>query len=76
MKQLQFVGEKAAAVTPNDTAVFTPSLIYVGTAGTITIRDVAGVATQFTTAVGTTLPVLAIGVNSTGTAATLIVRCF
>lgn len=76
MKQFDFVGENAAAVTPNDTATFGPSMIYVGGAGTITVRDVHGAATQFTAVAGGVLPVLATGVNATGTAATLIVRAW
>ena len=75
MKQLDFIGEHAAAVTPNDSDTFGPSLIYVGGAGTITIRDCNGSAVQFTAVAGGTLPCLATGVNATGTAATLIVRC-
>jgi hypothetical protein len=76
MKQLTFVAERGAAVTPSDTETFGPSLIYVGGAGTITIRDVKGSAVLFTAVAGGVLPVLATGVNSTGTLATLIVRGF
>ena len=74
MKQLDFIGENAAAVTPSDSATFGPSIIYVGGAGVVVVRDVHGNATAFTAVAGGRLPVLATGVNSTNTTGTLIVR--
>jgi len=76
MKTPNFIGDHATAVTPSDTETFGPSLIFVGGAGTITVRDVSGSTVQFTAPAGVTLPVLATGVMATGTAATLIVRVF
>jgi len=76
MKQLTFVGERAAPVTADDTATFGPSLIYVGGAGVITIRDVKNEAVTFTAVAGAVLPCLAVGVNATGLTATGVVRCF
>ena len=70
----------AKAVTPSDTVVFPPSLIYCGGAGTITVMpaDQAGVAAPaavtFTATAGLVVPVMAIQVLNTGTLATSIVR--
>ena len=74
-------GSTAKAVTPSDTAVFPPSLIYVGGAGNVAVMpaDQQGatvpVAVTFTAPpVGSTIPVLAIQVMATNTTATLLVR--
>ena len=70
----------AKTVTPSDSVVFPPSLIYCGGAGAIAVMpaDQAGVAVPvavtFTATAGLVVPVMAIQVLSTGTLATSIVR--
>lgn len=69
-------GTTAIAVTPSDTAAFPPSRIWVGGAGTVTVRCADNINTALFTSIlaGTEVPVLAIGVMATGTTATNIVR--
>lgn len=69
-------GTSAKAVTPSDTVAFPPSVIYVGGAGAVAVMPADGVGPVTFSAVpaGSTLPVLAIQVYSTGTVATNIVR--
>jgi hypothetical protein len=50
--------------------------IWCGTAGTVTAVMQSGQAVQFTVVAGTLLPIAAIRVNLTGTAATLMVALF
>ncbi len=50
--------------------------IYAGTAGTVTVVYLDGSTQQFTTIVGTVLPVRCKRVNLTGTAATLLVALY
>ena len=70
------LGTTAFAVTPSDTAVFPPSRIWCGGAGTVTVRCADGINTTLFTSIpaGAEVPVMAIGVMSTGTTATNIVR--
>lgn len=69
-------GTTAIAVTPSDSAAFPPSRIWCGGAGTVTVRCADGLNTTLFTSIaaGSEVPVLAIGVMSTGTTATNIVR--
>lgn len=68
---------EAVVVTPNDGLVFEPSVIFVGGAGTVTVRPSESKAdVQFTAPAGITLPVLCTSVRATGTSATLIVRSY
>lgn len=71
----------AKAVTPSDTVVFPPALIYCGGAGAIAVMpaDQAGVAapaavTFAAVPAGSVVPVMSIQVLATGTLATNIVR--
>ena len=73
----------AVAITPHDTnaivttgGVAQPVQVYAGTAGTITVITVGGQTTQFTSAVGSLLPVRVTHVKATGTAATLLVAVY
>jgi hypothetical protein len=70
------IGDRAVAVTGDDTAVFVPSIITVGGAGNITVRDTRNEVVTFAAVAGQTLPVLCIGVNLTGLTATGVVRTF
>jgi hypothetical protein len=68
---------QAAAITPHDTNPISPipNGIYVGGAGSITLRAVNSAADVVITAppVGTILPIRAQFVRATGTTATLLV---
>lgn len=75
MLNYKVYGEVGAAVTPNDTDEFSPSIIYVGGAGNVTVRDTCGNPVVFTAVpAGTVLPVLCSGVNATGLTASNITR--
>jgi len=75
-------------VVPSDTVPFVVAMsstgetvlpcdaIWCGTAGTITAVMQNGAAVQFTVVAGTILPIAAIRVNLTGTAATLMVALY
>lgn len=68
---------EAVAVVPDDNVVFEPSVIYVGTGGTVTVRPAESRAdVQYTMPSGSTIPVLVTSVRATGTAALLMVRSF
>jgi len=74
-------GDDAVAVTPSNTGVFLPSLIYVGGAGNVAVmpasqegRAVPTAVTFTAPPVGSTLPVLCTRVMATNTTATLLVR--
>jgi hypothetical protein len=67
----------AATFTNSDTARFSPSIIWVGTAGVIRVRTAEGTDITFTGAQsGTVLPVQVISVFNTTTTATNLVRIF
>jgi len=67
----------AAAVTPSDTALFIPSTIYMGGAGSLKVTTAEGSDVTFVGALaGTTLPVRCTRVWSTGLTAASIVRIF
>jgi hypothetical protein len=74
-------GNDAFAVTPSDTTVFPPALIYVGGAGNVAVMPAAQEGRASPTAVtftappvGSTLPCLVTRVMSTNTTASLLVR--
>lgn len=81
---------RSVAITPSDTANFDGSTfsanaatkaiaaeaIFCGGAGTVTVCYENGQTGAFTLAVGEILPVKAIRVNSTGTAATLLAALY
>ena len=65
----------AAAVTKSDVTRFLPSIIWVGGAGDVTVVTSEGETVLFAgMAAGSVIPVECIGVMSTGTAATSMVR--
>lgn len=67
----------AAAVTPNDTVTFNPSVVFVGGTGNVTVRTAQGTDVLFFAVPGgTVLPVQVIRVYTTGTTASNIVRIF
>lgn len=69
--------EDAAAVTPSDTTVFEPSVIYVGGAGAVKVTTAQGSDVTFTAVpAGARLPVRVKRVWQNGTDATLMVRVF
>jgi hypothetical protein len=75
MLNYKVYGEVGAAVTASDTDEFSPSIIYVGGAGNVTVRDTCGNAIVFTAVpAGTVLPVLCSGVNATNLTASNITR--
>lgn len=63
----------ATGITENDIPT---DAIWCGTAGTVTAVMQNSVAVQFTVVAGTLLPIAAIRVNATGTAATLLVALY
>jgi len=74
-------GNDGAAVTPNDTAVFPASQIYVGGAGNVAVMPAAQEGrpsptpvTFIAPPVGSVLPMLVSRVMSTNTTATNLVR--
>lgn len=73
-------GTSAAAITPSNSTVFPPSVIYVGGAGIVNVTpaDQQGAAApaqvQFTVPAGGVVPCMCIQVYSTSTTATLLVR--
>jgi len=72
----QFPGD-AAAVTPNNTTRFEPSVVYVGTTGNVSVVTSQGTTVLFTAIpAGAVIPVRVIGVRSTDTTASTIVRIF
>jgi hypothetical protein len=72
----QFPGD-AAAVTVSDTTRFAPSVIYVGTTGNVNVVTSQGTTVLFTAVpAGAVIPVRVIGVNSTSTTASTLVRIF
>jgi hypothetical protein len=72
----QFPGD-AAAVTPNNTTRFEPSVVYVGTTGNVSVVTSQGTTVLFTAVpAGAVIPVRVIGVRSTDTTASTIVRIF
>jgi hypothetical protein len=77
MQNLQSHYGSAAAVTPSDTTVINCRAIYVGGAGNVAVKTVAGgTAVTFTAPpVGTILPIMIDGgqIMSTNTTATLLV---
>jgi hypothetical protein len=72
----QFPGD-AAAVTANDSTRFAPSVIYVGTTGNVNVVTSQGTTVLFTAVpAGAVIPVRVIGVLSTSTTASTLVRIF
>ena len=67
-----------AACVPSDVTTFTKpfSAVFVGGAGTVTIRSLKGTLASFTCPAGIMLPVAGDRVMSTGTTATLMVLIF
>lgn len=65
-------GDNAAAVTLSDTAIFPPSLLYVGAGGTINVTTAAGQDVQFTMVAGGTVPVLCTKARLGGTASAIV----
>lgn len=60
------------AITKSDVTVYNPPLlsVYCGAAGTVTIADLDGTLVQYTVVAGSTIPVMATKVMSTGTSLT------
>jgi hypothetical protein len=72
----QFPGD-AATVTASDTTRFSPSVVYVGTTGNVNVVTSQGTTVLFTAVpAGAVIPVRVIGVLSTSTTASTIVRIF
>jgi len=72
----QFPGD-AATVTVSDTTRFAPSVIYVGTTGNVNVVTSQGTTVLFAAVpAGAVIPVRVIGVNSTSTTASTLVRIF
>lgn len=68
----QFPGD-AAAVTKSDTTRFPPSVVYVGTAGNVSVVTSQGTTVVFTAIpAGAIIPVRVIGVNAATTAADMV----
>lgn len=67
----------AAAVTPNDSTLFNPSVIYVGGSGNVKVTTAQNTDVTFTAVpTGAVLPVQVIRVFTTGTTATNMVRIY
>jgi hypothetical protein len=62
--------------TTGNTDAIPADAIFCGGAGTVAVVSESGIVTGFTLAVGEILPVRAMRVNSTGTAATLLVALY
>lgn len=75
MANNSIIADSFFAITPSDTVNFdTPSRIYVGGTGNVVAVGKDGVAVTFTgVPAGTTLPIVAVRVNSTSTTATALV---
>jgi hypothetical protein len=72
----QFPGD-AALVTLSDTTRFAPSVVYVGTTGNVNVVTSQGTTVLFTAVpAGAVIPVRVIGVLSTSTTASTLVRIF
>jgi hypothetical protein len=72
----QFPGD-AVAVTANDSTRFAPSVVYVGTTGNVNVVTSQGTTVLFTAVpAGAVVPVRVIGVLSTSTTASTLVRIF
>jgi len=68
----QFPGD-AVAVTKSDTTRFSPSVIYVGTTGNVSVVTTQGTTAVFTAVpAGAVVPVRVIGVNAATTAADMV----
>jgi hypothetical protein len=61
------------AITPSDSTAIYADAVFVGVAGTVTIKDRDGTSVQYTAPAGAVIPVQATAVMATGTAATGIV---
>lgn len=67
----------AAPVTASDTAVFEPSVIYVGVAGDVVVTTMQGSQVTFKNVIaGTCVPVQVIKVWNTNTTASSLVRVY
>ena len=68
----------ATAITPNDTALLaTPSVVYVGSGGSVKVTTAQGDDVTFVGLLsGAIIPVQVIRVWSTGTSATSLVRVY
>jgi hypothetical protein len=67
------IGDSATAVTPSDSTILTPGVLYIGVGGTVVVQPVEGeVATFVNVPDGYTLYVQVTKVLSTGTTATNI----
>ncbi len=68
----------AVAITPSDTVLLaSPSVVYVGVAGTVKVTTAQGDDTTFVgLAAGSVIPVQVIKVFSTATTATSLVRIY
>ena len=72
----QFPGD-ATTVTASDTTRFVPSVVYVGTTGNVNVVTSQGTTVLFTAVpAGAVIPVRVIGVLSTSTTASTMVRIF
>ena len=68
-----FPANKHFAITPADTDLaVVPRAIYVGVAGTLVLRDVAGVDVTYTAVAGSIIPFRAIRVGAASTATGII----
>ena len=69
--------ESAGAVTPSDSATFSPSVVYVGTSGNVAVTTAAGDSVTFTNVQsGGVIPVRIKAVLATGTTASNLVRVY
>ena len=65
---------QASSVTPNDTTVLTPGVLYVGGAGDLTVETAGGDEVTFTSvAAGTFLPILISKVKVATTATNILI---
>lgn len=67
-KPVTFQGAGGASVTPSDTTVFSPGVLYIGTGGTLVVKTIDGTQLTFSNVPdGTFFPMVCIMVYSTGT---------
>ena len=69
-RPINLQAENCAVVSANDNTVFEAGTVYVGYAGTVTLLTSGGTTGVFFATAGSTLPVLAKLIASTGTTAT------
>lgn len=79
LDESQGIADEGEEITPADgaDAAFRPSVLYVGTSGTLRIRDTKGNVINYVNIFGGTwLPILVTRVHDAGTTCTGIVRHF